>query len=39
MVDNVNPTSQFHRVAVLGDGSEYVSIAQVQFNVAQTGEA
>lgn len=34
-----NPTSQFHRVAVLGDGSGYVSIAQVKFNVAQIGEA
>lgn len=34
-----NPTSQFHRVAVLGDGAGYVALAQVQFNVAQTGEA
>lgn len=34
-----NPTSQFHRVAVLGDQAEYVAIAQVQFNVAQIGEA
>ncbi len=34
-----NPTSQFHRVAVLGDGSGYVSLSQVQFNVAQIGEA
>jgi hypothetical protein len=34
-----NPASQFHRVAVLGDGVGYVSLAQVQFNVAETGEA
>jgi hypothetical protein len=31
-------SEQFHRVAILGDGLNYVSIAQVQFNVAQTGE-
>lgn len=29
--------AQFHRVAFLGDGLNYVSIAQVEFNVAQTG--
>jgi hypothetical protein len=34
-----NPVSQFHRVAVLGSSLGYVALAQVQFNVAQTGEA
>lgn len=29
---------QFHRVAFLGDQLNYVSVAQVSFNVAQTGE-
>lgn len=28
---------QFHRVAFLGDGLNYVSVAQVEFNVAQIG--
>lgn len=32
-------TSQFHRVAFQGDGTNYVTVAQVQFNVGQTGEA
>lgn len=31
-----NPVVQFHRVAFLGDGVNYLSVAQVQFNVAQT---
>lgn len=34
-----NPTSQFHRVAVLGDSSGWINVAQVQFNVAQIGGA
>lgn len=29
---------QFHRIAILGDQLNFVSIAQVQFNVAQVGE-
>lgn len=29
--------TQFHRVAFLGDQTNYVSVAQVKFNVAQTG--
>jgi hypothetical protein len=29
---------QFHRIAFLGDSLNYVSIAQVKFNVAQIGE-
>lgn len=32
-----NPLSQFHRVAYLGDGSHFVSVAQVKFSVAETG--
>lgn len=31
-----NPVRQFHRVAFLGDGVNYLSVAQVQFSVAQT---
>lgn len=31
-----NPTSQFHRVAFLGDGVNYTAVAQVQFSVAET---
>jgi hypothetical protein len=31
-----NPLSQFHRVAFQGDGVNYVSVAQVQFYVAET---
>jgi hypothetical protein len=31
-----NPISQFHRVAFQGNGVQYVSVAQVQFNVAET---
>lgn len=31
-------SEQFHRVAFLGDGLNYVSIAQAVFNVAQIGE-
>lgn len=34
----VGGNEQFHRVAFLGDGLTYVSIAQVQFNVSQIGE-
>lgn len=30
-------TFQFHRIAFLGDQINYVSVAQVEFNVAQTG--
>lgn len=30
-------TYQFHRVAFLGDGTNPIAVAQVQFNVAQTG--
>lgn len=34
-----HPTlSQFARIAFRGDGINYVSVAQVQFNVAETGE-
>lgn len=29
--------SQFHRIAFLGDQLNYVAVAQVEFNVAQTG--
>lgn len=32
-----NP-AQFHRIAFLGDQLNYVSVAQVQFNVAQVGQ-
>lgn len=32
-----NPLSQFHRVAFLGDSVNFVSVAQVQFAVAETG--
>jgi len=32
-----NALSQFHRVAFLGDGSNYVAVAQVTFSVAQVG--
>ncbi len=32
-----NPLSQFHRVAFMGDGINYISVAQVQFSVAETG--
>lgn len=32
-----NPVSQFHRVAFLGDGVNYVSVAQIQLSVAETG--
>lgn len=32
-----NPTSQFHRVAFLGDAVHFVSVAQVSFAVAETG--
>lgn len=32
-----NPVNQFHRVAFLGDAINYVSVAQVQFSVAETG--
>lgn len=31
-------SEQFHRIAFLGDSLNYVSIAQVVFNVAQTGD-
>lgn len=33
-----NTLSQFHRVAFEGDGATPVAVAQVQFNVAETGE-
>lgn len=33
-----NGLYQFHRVAFLGDQINYVSVAQVEFNVAQIGE-
>ena len=33
----INPLNQFHRVAFLGDGVNFVSVAQVQFSVAETG--
>jgi hypothetical protein len=32
-----NPRSQFHRVAFLGDAVNYISVAQVQFSVGETG--
>lgn len=32
-----NPLSQFHRVAFLGNGSDYVAVAQVQFSVNERG--
>jgi len=32
-----NPTSQFHRVAFLGNAVNFVSVAQVSFAVAETG--
>ncbi len=32
-----NPLSQFHRVAFLGDGSHFISVAQVKFSVAEVG--
>ena len=32
-----NPLSQFHRVAFLGNGSDYVAVAQVQFSVNEVG--
>ncbi len=32
-----NPTSQFHRVAFQGDSLNYITVAQVQFSVAETG--
>ena len=32
-----SPQSQFHRVAFQGDGLNYISVAQVQFSVAETG--
>lgn len=32
-----NPISQFHRVAFLGNGVTYVSVAQVAFSVGETG--
>lgn len=35
--DCTGPQYQFHRVAFLGDQLSPVSVAQVQFNVAQTG--
>lgn len=35
--DCTGTTDQFHRVAFLGDQLNYVSVAQVQFNVAETG--
>jgi len=31
-------TTQFHRIAFLGDQLNYVAVAQVQFNVAQIGQ-
>ena len=31
-----NPLSQFHRVAFLGNGTDYVSVAQVTFSVNET---
>lgn len=31
-------SEQFHRVAILGDGLNYVSVAQVTFDVAQIGK-
>lgn len=34
-----NPTSQFHRVAFLGDQTNFVAVAQVEFSVAEVGEA
>ncbi len=37
-VDCTGPTMQFHRVGILGDQTNFVAIAQVQFSVAQTGE-
>lgn len=32
-----NPLSQFHRVAFLGNGTDYVAVAQVEFSVAEVG--
>lgn len=32
-----NPLSQFHRVAFLGNGTDYVSLAQVTFSVNEVG--
>lgn len=37
-VDCTGPTEQFHRVAFLGDQTNFVAVAQVQFSVAQVGE-
>lgn len=36
--DCTGNSEQFHRIAFLGDQLNFVSIAQVQFNVAQIGE-
>lgn len=32
-----NPLSQFHRVAFLGNGTDYVAVAQAQFSVNEIG--
>lgn len=32
-----NPTSQFHRVAFQGNGVQYISVAEVEFSVAELG--
>ncbi len=32
-----NPLSQFHRIAFLGDGTNYVSVSQIRFSVAERG--
>lgn len=37
--DCTSPRAQFFRVAFEGDGLTYVAVAQVQFNVGETGEA
>jgi hypothetical protein len=29
---------QYHQIAIQGDGSHQVAVAQVQFNVADTGQ-
>lgn len=37
-VDCTGNTYRYHRLAILGNGATFISIAQVEFNVAQIGE-